>query len=228
MSPLQLTAKRGMRMMFQHIMRKELTKVLWVWGPVTQYQLSLEGIDSSGHGASDVMEILTREDADVQTQEFLLDDFMSGFLFTLFQQKWAKFGWYMHVAMRALDFAVVLASIMLCITLKNEGETKSEGHSHEKSKGVTWPHAMVVVWLPAWLAFLWILLFTPGEDGAQPGRRAPPSSGVELQPYESKEEGWGRRARVSSEERVVQGVLVEQGEERVSPAGSGSSPCVVQ
>ena len=57
MSPLQLTVKRGMRHMHMHIMRAELTCILWVWGPVTQYQISLDGIDSSGRGAADVMEV---------------------------------------------------------------------------------------------------------------------------------------------------------------------------
>ena len=38
-------------------MKAELTRVLWVWGPVTQYQILLKGIDSAGHGASDVMEV---------------------------------------------------------------------------------------------------------------------------------------------------------------------------
>ena len=57
-----------LRYMYQHIMKAELTRVLWVWGPVTQYQISLEGVDSSGEGACDVMEILTREDVDIVSQ----------------------------------------------------------------------------------------------------------------------------------------------------------------
>lgn len=52
MTPLQLAAIRGLPYIFQHIMTKELTKILWIWGPVTQYQISLEGIDSAGHNAS--------------------------------------------------------------------------------------------------------------------------------------------------------------------------------
>ena len=31
-----------------------LTQVLWKWGPVTQYQLELTGVDSIGDGGSDV------------------------------------------------------------------------------------------------------------------------------------------------------------------------------
>jgi len=127
MTPVQLTAKRGMRFMFQHIMKAELTRILWVWGPVTQYQLVLDGIDSAGHGASDVMEVLIRSDASVVTKQLILDDFMGGFLFQLYQQKWVKFGWYMHLAMRALDFALVAAVAVVCVQLKSEGENK-ESH----------------------------------------------------------------------------------------------------
>jgi hypothetical protein len=93
MSPMQLAAKRGLRYMFQHIVKSELTTVLWTWGPVTQYQISLDGIDSSGHGASDVMEVVTREEAAPETKEFILDDFMQGFIFRLYEQKWERFGW---------------------------------------------------------------------------------------------------------------------------------------
>lgn len=78
MSAVQLAAKRGMGYIFQHVMKSELTRILWVWGPVTQYQISLAGIDSSGNGACDVMEILIREDSSRATQEFILDDFMKG------------------------------------------------------------------------------------------------------------------------------------------------------
>ena len=43
--------------MFQHIMKKR-AKVLWVWGPVTQYQVLLEGIDSIGASDNDVMNLV--------------------------------------------------------------------------------------------------------------------------------------------------------------------------
>ena len=90
MSPLQVAAKRGLQSMFQHIMRAEHTTILWVWGPLTQYQIALGGIDSAGRGASDVMEVLTREDSSVDTKEFILDSFMEGFLFRLYQYKWER------------------------------------------------------------------------------------------------------------------------------------------
>jgi len=120
MTPLQLVARLGLRFMYQHIMRREHTRILWTWGPVTQYQIELDGIDSSGEGAADVMEIITREDAPLETQEFILDAFMGGFMFTLFQQKWRKYGWYLHLLLMALDTAVVVVTAYLCVAVKNE------------------------------------------------------------------------------------------------------------
>ena len=57
-------------------------------GPVTAYEVDLEGIDSSGSGSSDIMEIIGRRLATRPTQEFILDNMMQGFLFSLFAQKW--------------------------------------------------------------------------------------------------------------------------------------------
>ena len=110
----------------QHIMKTELMSILWVWGPVTQYQIQLEGIDSSGDGASDVMEILIREDASATTMSFILDDFMTGFIFTLYEQKWNKFGWYLHLCLRSIDLGLVLLSAYLCVILKEDNGEKNE------------------------------------------------------------------------------------------------------
>ena len=127
MNPMQLAAAQGLRFMMQYVMKVDLTSILWVWGPVTQYQIRLEVIDSSGDGASDVMEILIREGAQLSTRELILDDFMAGFLFTLYRQKWSKFGWYFHVLLRALDFGIVCMIIYLCAQLK--GERRAEQHA---------------------------------------------------------------------------------------------------
>lgn len=85
LTPLQLAAKLGDRRMFQHIMRKR-AKVLWVWGPVTEYQVSIEGIDSLGEGNNDVMEVVCQLDASKSTQAMLAPDFMQSFLFDLYLQ----------------------------------------------------------------------------------------------------------------------------------------------
>ena len=59
-----------------------------------QFALALHGIDSaSSRGASDVMELIVRDDAQRRTTEMLLDSFMNGFLFSLYEQmKWRLFG----------------------------------------------------------------------------------------------------------------------------------------
>eukprot|EP00966_Prymnesium_polylepis_P297680 6878114-Prymnesium_polylepis.1 len=72
------------------------------------------------------MEILIREGTSLCTTEFLLDDFMSGFLFELYQQKWRRFGWYMHGVLRAIDVALVAAVMYLCVQLKGEGMAKHQ------------------------------------------------------------------------------------------------------
>ena len=38
-------------------------QVMWVWGPVTQFALDLKGIDSSGKGSCDIMELIARNGA---------------------------------------------------------------------------------------------------------------------------------------------------------------------
>ena len=45
---------------------------------MTEYSLDLDGIDSMGDGASDVMELVTDPVAHVETQQMLLDSFMQG------------------------------------------------------------------------------------------------------------------------------------------------------
>ena len=66
--------------MFKHVLRLEHTKTLWRWGSVTCFHLDLEGIDSSGDGAHDCLELIGDFDASQQTQSFLDDSFMQGFL----------------------------------------------------------------------------------------------------------------------------------------------------
>ena len=120
MTPLQMTIKRGLKFMFQHVMKREHTRIMWVWGPVTEYQISLLGIDSAGTGANDAMEIICREDASHVTTEFILDSCMAGFLFNLFEAKWSKFGWYMHIVIRSLDAAVVATAMYISLSIKGE------------------------------------------------------------------------------------------------------------
>ena len=113
LTTLQLSAKLGNNRMFMEILRHQCD-VQWVWGPVTCYRINLMGIDSAGHGAGDIMELVGDINARRELQEMLrksrraqtlrccvcsssvrnlhsVDNFMDGFLHSLFRQKMAKF-----------------------------------------------------------------------------------------------------------------------------------------
>ena len=70
LTPLGLATVLGDQRMFQHIMRRR-ARVLWKWGPVTNFQVTLEGIDSAGDSDNDVMELLVRGNASQKTQSLL-------------------------------------------------------------------------------------------------------------------------------------------------------------
>jgi len=108
--------------MFQHIMKNKHTKIMWKWGPVTAYELDLEGIDSSGDGAADVMEIIGRQDASRVTQQLILDNMMQGFLYKLFQQKWERYGWFLHYIWCGFDLCILVLIAYLGLAIKDETE----------------------------------------------------------------------------------------------------------
>lgn len=59
LTPLQLAATLGDRALVRHILKQQC-QVMWVWGPVTQLALDLKGIDSTGEGGNDLMELIVR------------------------------------------------------------------------------------------------------------------------------------------------------------------------
>eukprot|EP00966_Prymnesium_polylepis_P056063 1297043-Prymnesium_polylepis.1 len=71
---------------------RERLKIVWRWGPATQYEISLVGIDSVGNGGSDVLELVCEPDALRETAALLLDDVFFGLLHKLVLTKWACFG----------------------------------------------------------------------------------------------------------------------------------------
>ena len=79
LTPLQTACQLGSREMFKHIIHRNIG-ILWKWGPVTQQKIDLDGIDSAPGKGGEVLELIGRFDAKIATQEFLLDDFMEGFL----------------------------------------------------------------------------------------------------------------------------------------------------
>jgi hypothetical protein len=72
-NPLQIAAKLGRKTIFKHVLRKN-TSVMWKWGPVTQYLVDLQGIDSAGAGHADVMEIVAGIESGEEQSAFLLDE----------------------------------------------------------------------------------------------------------------------------------------------------------
>ena len=64
-------------------------------------------------------QVLIREDASLVTKAFILDDFMDGFLYKLFVQKWTKFGWYLHLILRSLDAAVIALTLYVSLEVSS-------------------------------------------------------------------------------------------------------------
>jgi len=89
--PIQLAAALGHQGMVRHALRKQ-SEVMWEWGPVSQFALDLAGIDSSGSGGGDLMELVVAAGAKQGCREMILDSFLNGFLYTLYQEKWKLYG----------------------------------------------------------------------------------------------------------------------------------------
>lgn len=124
LTPLGLAALLGNHATLTHLMRHK-SNVLWKWGPVTQYSIPLEGIDSSGAGGGDIMELIARVGASKPTRELLLDEFMQGFIFNLYQQKWARYR-KIYFTRFALDLCLVLMLIFVSFTLKSYPERQND------------------------------------------------------------------------------------------------------
>ena len=117
LTPLQAAAKLGDHRMVQYIVRSQ-SKINWIWGPVTELHLSLDGIDSLGSTNNDVMELVAAHGAAPLTQEMLLGDFMQGFIHDLFRQKWTRFGRRFHVVMRVFDGCYLVLLVWLLFQMK--------------------------------------------------------------------------------------------------------------
>jgi len=117
MTPLQLACQMGNHEMLRHILGRR-SELVYRWGHVAQYKMGLDGIDSTGSSGSDVMELIGRLDASKRTREMLLDSFLQGFLFALFQSKWRRFGRTAHLVLRAMELAFIVALGALSLWLK--------------------------------------------------------------------------------------------------------------
>lgn len=118
LSPMQLCAKLGDHEMVKHIMRKQTT-ILWVWGPVTQHSIDLRGIDSAGAGGGDIMELIAHMEAGKRTTELVLDSFMGGFIYSLFIEKWHKYGRKIYYSFMLIDLINLLLLVVLAFALKS-------------------------------------------------------------------------------------------------------------
>ena len=117
LTPLQLACRIGNQVMVEHLVQQRW-QVQWKWGPVISYKLPLDEIDSIGESKFDLMELIVMPDAVPATQQMLLDDFMGGFLFKLFEQKWELFGRRQHRLFRLLDAASLSMLLVVAFWLK--------------------------------------------------------------------------------------------------------------
>ena len=114
--------------MTRHILRKRLA-LNWKWGPLNSYRINLDEIDSAGakvelHGNA-LVELVADFKAGLQTQRMLLDDFMQGFLFTLFQQKWERYTHYVFYTLRLAELAYLVLIVVQSLMLKREPSNRS-------------------------------------------------------------------------------------------------------
>ena len=119
LTPLGLATRIGDRRAVRHILRKQCA-VDWVWGSVTQITLDLSGIDSVHDGDQNIMDLIVRSDSSQRTKELLLDNFMNGFIFDLFREKWSRFGRKIHLLSTGIDVVIFLLIVISIISFKIE------------------------------------------------------------------------------------------------------------
>jgi len=117
MTPLQLATMLGDKRVTEFILQRK-AKVLWKWGPITQYVVSLDGIDSLDSGSVPMLDMIRRPGARRTTQEMILDDFFDGLIFNVFQEKWRLFGRAYFITMRVVDLMFMSTLLFLIIELK--------------------------------------------------------------------------------------------------------------
>ena len=113
-----MLARRLTRSLDLNLLPHKQARLVWVWGPVTQYSVDLQQIDPASGGCGSVMQLIARPHARRSTRKMLLDSFMTGFLHKLYRQKWDKFGWKLHWARRVLDVAALALIGTIALELK--------------------------------------------------------------------------------------------------------------
>lgn len=87
-SALRFAAKLGKSHMVEHILSHE-KQLMWKWGPVAQYKISLDEIDTGPNdtGRQQVLDFAADVTASFESQRLLTDDVLNGFLFDLIRDK---------------------------------------------------------------------------------------------------------------------------------------------
>jgi len=160
LTPLQLAASLGDRSLVRHILRKQC-EVMWKWGPVTQFALDLRGIDSTGQGSGDLMELIVRLGARDRTCEMLLDTFMNGFIYQLFLDKWRRFGRRLHYIHRLLDVLLIVLILTQTFAVKGPAEPFDRSDTAVKALSMT---ILVIMCNVAVLEARTIMLFVRNEN----------------------------------------------------------------
>lgn len=155
-TPLQLAAFLGLKTVFKHILQKR-TKMVWSWGPVSEHMIPLDEIDSANsHGEHTVMEVLVHSDAIDAAKEFLLDDFMNGFLYNQYIEKWSSFGRRVYTfRMILLGNYVILLTLIAAPSIVNDFVYMANGADDTivylwESDAWLWIHLSATVLLFVW------------------------------------------------------------------------------
>ena len=109
LSALKLAVVLGRQAMVKHILKRRLVTA-WTWGPVTEYMIPLDEIDTAGSrviesperclGNLQLLELLVAPHSKRATRKMLEDDFMNAFFFKLITNKWynnAKWWYFANV-----------------------------------------------------------------------------------------------------------------------------------
>ena len=131
LTPLQLAVAFGDDKMSEFMIH-ERSIVQWQWGPLVSLAIPLDEIDSAGPSPSDVMQILDLTTSKPKTHEMVLDTFMDGFLFNLFNRKWQLFAKRTLIMLVALDILTFVPLVIVGMEIRKDREDR------------TW-------WLPYWV-----------------------------------------------------------------------------
>ena len=114
LSALKLAVVLGKQAMVKHILKRRL-QIAWKWGPVTEYMIPLDEIDTAGArvipfperclGNLQLLELVVAPNAKKITSQMMEDGFMSGFFFKLIHDKWdnnAKYWWCFNTGMHLI------------------------------------------------------------------------------------------------------------------------------